>query len=157
MHSNKSYLAVSMLAAVCIAAAFAQGNNSRYAFSLDNEAVNSPADHISSENIHMFSDRLEIDKEDLIWAEVKDTHSMEPVLNKNSISLEKRPSGSSEIKAGDIISYEQGDKVIIHRVVFIGEDSDGWLAITKGDNNEDIDPYKVRFSSVKGIVVGVLY
>ena len=80
---------------------------------------------------------------------------MEPVLNKNSISLEIEPL-IYEIDVGDIISYKHEGLIIIHRVVSIGDDGE-WFAITKGDNNLEIDPYKVRFENVKGLVVGILY
>jgi len=78
------YLAVACL--IFLAAAFLVEGEVRYAFSLDAEAVDSPAEHISVEDLSVFDDKAVIDKEDLIWARVEDTHSMEPVLNKNSIS-----------------------------------------------------------------------
>ena len=121
------------------------------------EAVVSPSDRINMDNVQVFSDRAIIDMDDLIFAKIKDTHSMEPVLNSGSISLELPPDVPSNIKVGDIISFEQEGKVIIHRVVLVGEDPEGWFAATKGDNNEEPDPSKVRFDSVKGIVVGILY
>ena len=158
MPNDKIYLAVFMfIAGVLITTAVVSGPDSRYAFSVDTEAINSPSDHLSAKDLQVFSDRVIIYKENLVWATIKDTHSMEPVLNKNSISLELPPQDSSEINEGDIISFKQGSIVIIHRVVLIGEDELGWFAATKGDNNDEPDPYKVRFSDVKGIVVGVLY
>lgn len=44
----------------------------------------------------------------------------------------------------------------MHRVVEIGEDEQGWFAITKGDNNEEVDPGKRRFQDIKRITVGVI-
>ena len=45
----------------------------------------------------------------------------------------------------------------MHRVVESGLDADGAYFITKGDNYNQKDPDKVRFSKVEGIVVGILY
>ncbi|MBR9692219.1 signal peptidase I [Candidatus Woesearchaeota archaeon] len=129
----------------------------RYAFSLDSSAVDSPSDHIAIEDLHVFKDKAVIDTDNLIWARVLDTHSMEPVLNANSVSLELLPSTFSDISVGDVISYSHNLKVIIHRVILISEDSAGWYCVTKGDNNKEADDYKVRFSDVKGVLVGVLY
>ena len=93
----------------------------------------------------------------MIWARIKDTHSMEPVLNKDSISLEISPDSISDIKIGDIISFSRNSKTIIHRVIETKTDNQGWYAITKGDNNKDMDNFKVRFKQIKGVVVGILY
>ncbi len=142
---------------VFLAAAFLAEGEVRYAFSVDAEPVDSPAEHISVEDLKVYNDKAVIDKENLIWARVEDTHSMEPVLNKNSISLELSPKMSSEIDAGDIISFNQKGKVIIHRVISVSEDKSGWFAETKGDNNKVKDPWKVRFNDVEGVVVGILY
>ena len=145
-----------MVALIVVISCLILNQEQRYAFSLDSEALISPSDHIKAEDLHVFSDKAVINKQDLIWARILDTHSMEPVLNSNSISLEILPKTSLEVNVGDIISYSHLDKVIIHRVISIGNDGN-WFAITKGDNNLEVDDYKVRFSDVKGVVVGVLY
>ena len=92
-------------------------------------------------------------------AKFTDTHSMEPTLGSKTTGLEIVPASNDEIKAGDIISYKsaQSDDVIIHRVIKTDYDSNGWYAITKGDNNNDNDPEKIRFAQVKRILVGLLY
>jgi hypothetical protein len=46
---------------------------------------------------------------------------------------------------------------IVHRVIEIGNDEDGWYAITKGDNNPTPDPWKIRFEWVRRITVAVIY
>ncbi len=155
--NRTAYLAVSTFILGFVVAAILFGGDVRYAFSLDSSAVDSPSDHIEVGDLHVFKDRAIIEKENLMWARILDTHSMEPVLNSNSISLEVLPGTSSEISVGDIISYSHDSKVIIHRVISISEDSSGWYAITKGDNTKEADDYKVRFEQIKGVVVGVLY
>ena len=155
------YLAVAAFFFLLGAAFTAYGDNIkenvRYAFSLDGPSVDSPSDHIKVNELSVFSDKAVINKQNLRWARILDTHSMEPTLNKNSVSLEVLPGTSSEINVGDIISFEKNGKIIIHRVISAGEDDNGWFAVTKGDNNNIEDPGKVRFLQVKGLVVGVLY
>ncbi len=140
-----------------IATVFVQGSESRYAFSENAVSVESPSDHIDDEDLVVLKDKAMIEKENIIWARVKDTHSMEPVLNADSVSLELAPQDTSFIDKGDIISFRQDSKFIIHRVILTGHDNLGWFAVTKGDNNKEPDPYKVRFKDIKGVVVGILY
>ena len=151
---NKHLLAIAI---VLLAAAFVSSEGgTRHAFSLTGDSVSSPSDHITIDDLHVFQDKVIIEMENLIWARVKDTHSMEPLLNANSITLEASVFNSNEIEAGDVISYEKEGIAIIHRVVEIGNDG-RWFAITKGDNNKEEDKEKVRFNQVKGVLVGVLY
>ena len=44
-----------------------------------------------------------------------------------------------------------------HRIISIGNDEEGTYYIMKGDNNQVQDPYKVRFSNIKYILIGVFY
>ena len=57
---------------------------------------------------------------------------------------------------GDIIVFPFGGMYVLHRIVFIGEDSDGWYCRTKGDNNEEIDGWKTRKSQIKWLYRGQL-
>lgn len=119
----------------------------------------SPADHIKKEQIHVYSDKIIIDLSDAVWSEFADTNSMDPVLDINSNGIEIKPKSADEILVGDVISYQSDtfNGVVIHRVVEKGTDEQGIYFITKGDNNPVPDPEKVRFSQVKGILVGVIY
>ncbi|MBD3249627.1 signal peptidase I [Candidatus Woesearchaeota archaeon] len=157
MRNEKLLIIVCAFILGVLVTVFVQGSESRYAFSEDAVPTESPSDHINDEDLFVFKDRALIEKDNLIWARVKDTHSMEPVLNADSVSLELKPQDTSFINKGDIISFRQGSKVIIHRVVLTGQDKLGWFCVTKGDNNKEPDPYKVRFDDVKGVVVGILY
>ena len=67
---------------------------------------------------------------------------MDPVLDNGTNAIEVVPQSFDEIGTGDIISYEMEsiNGTIIHRVIEIGFDSEGWYAITKGDNLEFQDP-----------------
>ena len=117
----------------------------------------SPFNRIQESNIRLYDDKIVIYLKEPYLAKFTDTHSMEPVLDKNSNAIEIVPASSSDIKVGDIISYEKDNEVIIHRVVKIDKDEEGWYAITKGDNSQINDEGKVRFNHVKRILVGVIY
>ena len=118
-----------------------------------------PYDRVKNSNIRIFDDKIVVYINNPYLVKFTDTHSMEPLINKKSTGLEIVPKSSSEIKIGDVISYapKEGDEVIVHRVVKIDYDAQGWYAITKGDNAPYSDPEKVRFGQVKRILVGVLY
>lgn len=116
-----------------------------------------PSDFITEEQIHLYSDKLVIEKEGLKYASVEDTKSMEPLLSSNSHTIETKPE-QSKLNKGDIISFynaEEG-KTIVHSIVEIGTDDSGWYARTKGYNTDFADEWKVRFTDIKGVVVGVL-
>lgn len=121
--------------------------------------LRSPSDHISESRIHVLDDKVVLDIKGAQWASFTDTNSMDPLIDKGANSIEIKPNGDDEINIGDIISFrtEFDDGIIIHRVVGIGEDAEGKYYLTKGDNNPTIDPGKVRFKDVNGLVVGVIY
>lgn len=124
-----------------------------------NAEKSSPSDHIKESQIHVLEDKIILDIKDASWAKFTDTNSMDPVIDAGSNSIELKPKSSEDVKVGDIISYhsEYADGLIIHRVVEVGEDSTGWYVRVKGDNLEQKDPGKIRFSQIEGVVVGVIY
>ncbi|MFT4310304.1 MAG: signal peptidase I, partial [Candidatus Woesearchaeota archaeon] len=91
------------------------------------------------------------------WATFADTKSMDPVLDAGMIGLQIVPQHPNHIHVGDIITYKQDGILIIHRVIDIRHDTQGWYAITQGDNIPTPDPYKVRFEQVHRLLIGVLY
>jgi len=119
----------------------------------------SPFDHITEDQIHVFQDRIIIDLQNAEWATFTDTNSMDPVIDLGANAIEIRPSSPEQIHIGDIISYRSkySEGVIIHRVVETGEDEDGWYARMKGDNNNLMDPGKVRFDQIERLVVAIIY
>ena len=82
---------------------------------------------------------------------------MDPVLDASANSLEIDPE-IDKLAIGDIVSYRSNELngLIIHRIVDINEDSAGRYYILKGDNNNAVDPEKVRFEQIQGVVIGVL-
>ncbi|MEM4263286.1 MAG: hypothetical protein QW666_00110 [Candidatus Woesearchaeota archaeon] len=140
---------------VLFAAAFQQ--ETRTAFGgTEGRAISQ--DRIESDQIQLYKDKLVIHAEGLMYARVEDTKSMEPLLSKNSHTIEKKVNSPDELKTGDIISfYEQSvGKIIVHAIIETGFDELGWYARTTGYNNIYADPWKVRFENIKGVVVGIL-
>jgi hypothetical protein len=120
---------------------------------------NSPYNHISEDLIHVYDDKILLDIPNATWSTFADTNSMDPFIDYGANGLEIRPKTYLDIHVGDIISFKHNliNGILIHRVVRTGFDDDGWFAITKGDNNNNEDPGKVRFDDVHGVLVGVIY
>jgi signal peptidase I len=122
-----------------------------------NENTTSPSNRINENQIIMEDDRITILLNNALLAKFTETGSMLPVLDGNTNALEIIPRNYTELQPGDIISYKLDNKIIIHRIIEIGLDDDGWYAYTKGDNNAEKDPEIVRFNQVQRVVVGILY
>lgn len=118
-----------------------------------------PADRISQDKIHVFSDKIVLDIEGATWATFTPTHSMEPFISEKANGIELKPNSPMELKVGDIVSYESefADGLIIHRIIQTGFDEQGWYAIIKGDNNPAADPGKARFEQIHGVLIGIIY
>ena len=119
----------------------------------------SPFDHIKENQIHVFQNRIIIDLQDAEWARFTDTNSMDPIIDAESHAIEIIPASPDQIHEGDIVSYksEYAAGTIIHRVVEIGEDEEGWYCRMKGDNNAMQDPGKIRFEQIQRVVVAIIY
>ena len=119
----------------------------------------SPSDWVEEGQIKVYNDRVVIEIEGAEWAKFTDTNSMDPVIDDDANAIEVVPKSFKQINEGDIISYEipQVNGTIIHRVIETGVDSEGWYAITKGDNLDKQDPYKIRFDNIRRIVVAIVY
>lgn len=126
---------------------------------LTNEEKPSPYDWISENKIQVEGDKVTINIKNAQWAKFTDTNSMDPVIDKGANAIQIIPTDSSQIHIGDIVSYESEytDGVIIHRIVEIGYDEDGWYSYLKGDNNPKNDPGRVRFSQIKRVTVAIIY
>jgi hypothetical protein len=116
-----------------------------------------PSDFISADEIHLYPDKMVIEKEGLKYAAVEDTKSMEPLLSANSHTIETKPD-IEKLGEGDIITFynPELEKTIVHSIVETGTDDEGWYARTKGYNTDFVDEWKVRFTDIKGVVIGVL-
>lgn len=119
----------------------------------------SPADRISQDQIQVYDDRVILDLKGATWATYADTNSMDPIFDSGANGIELPPKSEDDLKVGDVISFtnQNGNGLIVHRIIQIGEDEQGWFARTRGDNNITRDPFKVRFENVHGVLVGILY
>lgn len=119
---------------------------------------NSPQDWIKEANIEMRPDGVMIHFNNPQWAILADTNSMDPVFDAGSHLIQTLVTSQDQVKVGDILSYQSPlGFSIVHRVIEIGNDEEGWYAIVKGDNNPSPDPWKVRFDMVRRITVAVIY
>lgn len=120
----------------------------------------SPYDWVSMRDIHVERNRFWINAPtgyELQWNVLANTNSMDPLMDETSNAIQIIPKSTSDIHIGDIISYETEFGIIIHRVISVGQDKDGWYATTKGDNVRTADPIKVRFKDIKRVVIAVIY
>jgi hypothetical protein len=118
----------------------------------------SPGDWIKEEEILVTNDRVIINIKNAKWAKFADTKSMDPVFDQGNFAIQVIPK-IEQLQLGDIISYRPKNKdfLIIHRIIEMGEDEEGWYVITKGDNNPKPDPERVRADQVEKVVVGIIY
>nr|WP_253288503.1 signal peptidase I [Blautia sp. MSJ-19] len=71
--------------------------------------------------------------------------SMEPTFSKGSLLIIKE---TQEIKKGDIVVYQSGNSLVVHRVIEIQKDQ----ITTQGDANNTSDPVFNR-SEIRGTVI----
>ena len=125
---------------------------------LGNTKKESPQDVIKENQIIVTKDKVIIYIDNAEWSKYADSHSMEPLLSSSANGLEIIPI-CNKIKNGDIIVYASKtiNELIVHRVIKIEEDKDGLFFTLKGDNNNVVDPEKVRCSQIKYQVIGIIY
>lgn len=115
----------------------------------------SPYDRIKEQDLQLFFDRLIINFQGIKLASYSNTNSMDPLIDEHSTGLEIIPETEEDIHEGDIVAYQSGNDLIVHRIVSVSEDELGWYALLKGDNSQDVE--KIRFEQVKYVLIGVLY
>jgi len=75
--------------------------------------------------------------------------SMEPAVPVGSIIFVKTVD-PDDVKVGDIIAFQRSDSRILHRVIDKIVENDSFYFRTKGDANEDPDPWGVRPEQIRG-------
>ena len=116
----------------------------------------SPSNWVNENQILIYDDRIVILIANATLSRYSDTNSMDPNIDFNANGIEIKPSSPSQIHVGDIISFEQGSELIVHRVVRIGADEQGWFCVTKGDNALQ-DDGKIRFEQINSITIAIIY
>ncbi|MBN2142093.1 hypothetical protein JW711_02065 [Candidatus Woesearchaeota archaeon] len=121
--------------------------------------VDSPGDRVKEDQILVNNERVLLNIQGAEWATFTDTNSMDPVIDKGANAIEVKPESVDDLYVGDIVAYESeyADGLIIHRIVYKGEDENGIYFILKGDNNPASDPGKIRFEQIKRVVVAIIY
>lgn len=74
--------------------------------------------------------------------------SMEPTFSKGTLLLVKE---TEDIQVGDIVVYQSGQELIVHRVIELEENSQ--IIVTQGDANNVADP-PFEKSQIRGVVIG---
>ncbi|HKW78834.1 MAG TPA: signal peptidase I [Candidatus Limnocylindria bacterium] len=77
--------------------------------------------------------------------------SMEPSIHKGSLVV-VQPVSPSEVRVGDVITFQQYDQTTTHRVIAIANEQKGLVFKTKGDANTVADPEDKWFPAQVGIV-----
>lgn len=93
---------------------------------------------------------------------VAGTNSMEPSIDIDhaiiiSDAVEYR--GKSVIKPGDVILYKAswGYAWVIHSVIEVGEDAEGWYCKARGWNCNNPDPQIIREDQITHVALGVIW
>jgi signal peptidase I len=127
-------------------------------------------DRISEKDIEIYPDKVIINISNVKLTKYADTNSMIPTLDSGHTGLKIDVKNESDIKIGDIISYESDENfcisenktscsitnLIVHRVIKIGEDKEGTYFVTKGDNNFMSDG-KIRYSQIRGVLIALIF
>lgn len=82
--------------------------------------------------------------------------SMEPAIMTGSVVV-VQPVSPNALKVGDVITFEPADgtgKVVTHRIVEVVEESSAPTFRTKGDANNALDAFPVRYVNTGWRVIG---
>ena len=131
--------------------------NKEKPFSIYSNELKSPGNWIKENQVLINKNEVTILIPNATWSTFTDTNSMDPVFDAANHAIKLKPKDPSELKVGDIVSYESDEGIIIHRIIDKGVDEQGVYFIAKGDNNKHPDPWKIRFGQITGVVVGILY
>lgn len=119
----------------------------------------SPSDTVSPNQIQVYKDKVVLDIQNAEWTEYTDSNSMDPVLDSEANGIVVVPKSDTELKIGDIVSYQpiSDENLVVHRITGTGTDELGKFYVMKGDNNSSADPEKVRFDQIKYKTIGIIY
>lgn len=79
---------------------------------------------------------------------------MEPVYKRGDMVIVEKRTPEIDIRQGDIIQYQRDGIYITHRIVAVTSQEGETVYTTKGDNNEDNDPWVVTDTQIHGIIRG---
>ena len=119
-------------------------------------------DILNKSEIHVFDDKVVLDGE-YVRLSPSGTNSMLPLFGLGNDLLCRYTDGVN-LSVGSIITFDvswydegQYNTPVAHRIISVGSDEEGFYYITKGDNNPNIDSWRVRPENVNTLVTGVIY
>lgn len=115
-----------------------------------------PSESVGRGQIELYEDKVVIHVENAGLGRYAATGSMLPTLNEDTTGIRIVPKSEKEINVGDIVSFQSGNNLIIHRVIEKGNDSSGVYFVTKGDN-ADFSDGKIRFGDIRYKTIGLVY
>lgn len=77
------------------------------------------------------------------------TDSMEPTINAGDVVIVKKVK-EKIFQSGDVITFFQNGEVITHRIIKIDNSEEKTKYITKGDNNNIEDTFRVAYDDIEG-------
>lgn len=117
----------------------------------------SPGNWVKENQIVIYPDRVVIFVSNATLSRYANTNSMLPFFDDTANGIEIKPSSPQDIHIGDVIAYESGGSLIVHRVVKIGTDEQGWFCIAKGDNSPVQDEGRIRFKDIEYVTIMIIY
>lgn len=122
--------------------------------------VESPS-KIPRDKIFFYEDRalINLDNYGWIYFNESETDSMYPTITKNSHAIGLPINENTKISIGDIIFFKLPDlqQNYVHRVIEKGNDNEGEFYITKGDNNNKRDAFKIRRNNIAYVIAAIIY
>lgn len=115
-----------------------------------------PFNFIKEDQIHVYDDKIVINVKEASISRYAPTGSMKPTFDENANGIKIVPVSEEDVHIGDIITFNQGENLIVHRIIDKGTDREGVYFITRGDNNSVSDG-KIRFKDIKSITIGVIW
>jgi signal peptidase I len=115
-----------------------------------------PSDYLHRDDVLIYPDRIVLQISGAQLSTYDSTGSMLPTMGEETNGITIKPLTEKEINVGDIITFHDGEKLIVHRVIKKGIDEEGIYFITKGDNSLTDDD-KIRFEEIERKVVGLIY
>ncbi len=115
-----------------------------------------PQSRISNEEILILEDKIILSIENTTLVSYEDSDSMSPLLNNQTKGIRIKPGSESELFVGDIISFRENGRLIVHRIIEIGMDVNGTYFVTRGDNSSFLDR-KIRFNEIEYVTIGILW
>ncbi len=118
-------------------------------------------DILEESEIHVFKNKTIIDGK-FARLSPAGTNSMLPLFGLENTVLGLHTDGEN-LSVGTIITFdvswydEEQDVPVVHRIIDTGSDADGFYYVVKGDNNPNIDPWKIRPEHVDTVIAAVIY